>query len=82
MTVGHARDWLTLHSASRETYEGIRAFVDKRGIDYDAMRQRGAEGGSTEFLWGAPTWDCPKCNAGGLPEDFAFCGNCGTPRPN
>ena len=37
-TVGHARDWLAIHNRSPETREGIRAFVEKRPIDYDAIR--------------------------------------------
>ena len=40
-TIGHARDWLSLHNLSPETHEGIKAFVEKRPIDYAAMRKRG-----------------------------------------
>lgn len=43
MTVPHARDWLTLHNLSEETAEGTRAFVQKRPIDYAALRQRVSE---------------------------------------
>ncbi len=38
MTIGHARDWLTIHSGSRETAEGTRAFVEKRKPDYPMLR--------------------------------------------
>jgi len=34
MTVGHARDWLSLHNLSSEVKEGIKAFVEKRPVDY------------------------------------------------
>lgn len=72
MTVGHARDWLTLHFATREPFEGMRAFVEKRKPDY-----RAAGSDSPEFLHGPPVLTCPSCGAIGLPMDFAFCGKCG-----
>ena len=34
MTIGHARDWLTLHAGSFETAEGLRAFKNKEPMDY------------------------------------------------
>ncbi len=33
MTIGHARDWLTVHTSSEEVQEGVRAFVEKRPIN-------------------------------------------------
>jgi len=72
MTIGHARDWLTLHFATREPFEGMRAFVEKRKPDY---RASGSD--SPEFLHGSPALTCPSCGATGLPMDFAFCGKCG-----
>jgi len=39
MTIGHAKDWLTLHSDSAEVREGVRAFVEKRPIDYKNIRR-------------------------------------------
>lgn len=77
LTVGHARDWLTLHAGAAETHEGLRAFFEKRPVDYDGIRRRLASGGSTEFLWGPHTETCPACGAAPLPADFAFCGRCG-----
>lgn len=77
LTVGHARDWLTLHAGAPETHEGLRAFHEKRPVDYAGIRRRLAEGDSTEFLWGPHTRTCPSCGASGLPEAFAFCGRCG-----
>ena len=77
LTVGHARDWLSLHSGSPEVYEGFQAFRERRGVDYLGLRQRAAEGGSSEFLWGPPRRGCAACGAGGIPDGFTFCGNCG-----
>jgi len=37
-TIGHARDWLSLHNLSPEVHEGIQAFVEKRPIDYAKVR--------------------------------------------
>ena len=76
-TIGHAREWLSLHFATREPYEGMRAFVEKRPADYAGIRKSLAEGGAPEFLWGAPEKACPKCGAKGLPGAFDFCGACG-----
>src|SRR3990172_2581878 len=72
MTIGHARDWLTLHFATREPFEGMRAFLEKRKPDY---RASGSD--SPEFLHGSPALTCPSCGATGLPMNFAFCGKCG-----
>lgn len=77
MTIGHARDWLSLHYTSPEPREGMRAFVDKRRPDHLALRRRAASGGSSEFAWGPYERTCPSCGTTGLPADFAFCGACG-----
>jgi enoyl-CoA hydratase/carnithine racemase len=45
MTIGHARDWLTVHTGAEEIVEGIRAFNEKREIDYRGLRSRMANGG-------------------------------------
>jgi enoyl-CoA hydratase/carnithine racemase len=82
LTVGHARDWLTLHAGAAETYEGVTAFLQKRPVDYAGIRQRLRDGGSTEFLWGPHTRTCPACGTRGLPREFAYCGRCGTPLDN
>jgi enoyl-CoA hydratase/carnithine racemase len=42
MTVGHARDWLSLHNLSPEVHEGIRAFLEKRPVNYAAVRAQAA----------------------------------------
>jgi enoyl-CoA hydratase/carnithine racemase len=77
LTVGHARDWLTLHFTDTEPYEGMTAFVEKRPPDYRGLRRRAAEGGSSEYLFGPPTKMCAQCGAKGLPEGFKYCGVCG-----
>jgi len=77
LSVGHARDWLTLHFTDVEPYEGMTSFVEKRPPDYLGLRQRAAEGASSEFLFGPPAKTCTKCGAKGLPEAFKHCGVCG-----
>jgi enoyl-CoA hydratase/carnithine racemase len=81
-TIGHAREWLTLHFANREPHEGMSAFVEKRGPDVAGLRRDLAEGRGSEFLYGRPTRVCPRCSAKGLPADFPFCGRCGAPLPD
>ncbi len=39
LTIGHLRDWLTVHTPAPEIQEGIRAFIEKRPIDYRAVRR-------------------------------------------
>jgi enoyl-CoA hydratase/carnithine racemase len=78
MTIGHARDWLTIHNTAPETHEGEQAFAQKRKPDYDALRQKYAEDLSPEYFWGAPLQTCPHCGAKNLPHGFKFCGNCGS----
>jgi enoyl-CoA hydratase/carnithine racemase len=77
LTIGHARDWLTLHFTDAEPYEGMRAFVEKRAPDYLGLRRRAAEDQSSEYLHGPPTKSCPQCGAKGLAENFRHCGLCG-----
>lgn len=77
LTIGHVRDWLTLHAGAPETQEGIEAFHEKRPVDYAEIRRRLAEGQSTEYAWGPPVRTCPHCGAKHLPEGLAYCGNCG-----
>lgn len=77
LTVGHARDWLSVHFASLEPMEGMWSFVEKRKSDYMGLRKKAAEGKSSEFAWGAYSKNCSKCGAKNMPEDFKHCGNCG-----
>lgn len=76
-TIGHARDWLSLHYTSWEPMEGMNAFVEKRPADYVKLRQRAAEGKSSEFMWGAYARECLACGAKYLPDEFEYCGKCG-----
>jgi enoyl-CoA hydratase/carnithine racemase len=39
-TIGHARDWLAVHSATEETKAAIMAFNEKRKPDYKAIREK------------------------------------------
>jgi enoyl-CoA hydratase/carnithine racemase len=78
-TVGHAGDWLALHYASYEPWEGMRAFVQKREPRYMHLRRLAANGESSEFVWGPPLLDCAACGAEGIPESFQYCGACGSP---
>ena len=81
LTVGHARDWLTVHADAPETREGITAFHEKRPVDYAGIRKRFAQGGSPDFPWGPYARRCPSCGASPLPEEFRYCGQCGEPLP-
>ncbi len=38
-TIGHARDWLSIHNLSPEVAEGMQAFVEKRPVDYEKTRK-------------------------------------------
>lgn len=80
-TIGHARDWLTLHSGMSETAEGMQAFVEKRRVDYHGLRERAAAGRYAEIPHGPPTKECPRCGTWGLPEGHKFCGACGSELP-
>lgn len=51
LTIGHARDWLAIHNLSPEVAEGMRAFVDKRPVDYAKLRgvdSKGSRGQGSE----------------------------------
>lgn len=76
-TIGHARDWLAIHYTSWEPLEGMTAFVEKRPSRYRLLRQRAAQGKSSEFVWGPYVKTCPSCGAQALPEEFSHCGVCG-----
>lgn len=76
MTLPHAREWLTLHTASYETAEGVRAFGEKRLPDYGEVRRRLAAGEGAQ-QWGPEVGRCGSCGAAGLPVRFTHCGVCG-----
>src|SRR6476646_1173506 len=66
LTVGHARDWLSIHADADETAEGLEAFHNKRPVDYQGVREKLAYGQVA----------CPDCGAL-MPAGFKFCGDCG-----
>jgi enoyl-CoA hydratase/carnithine racemase len=39
LTIGSVRDWLTVHTSAPEITEGIKAFAEKRPIDYEKIRE-------------------------------------------
>ena len=39
LTIGSVRDWLTVHTSAPEIAEGIKAFAEKRPIDYEKIRR-------------------------------------------
>ncbi len=45
LTIGHLRDWLTVHTSALEIQEGIKAFNEKREIDYKGLRRKIANAG-------------------------------------
>jgi enoyl-CoA hydratase/carnithine racemase len=76
-TIGHARDWLSIHFATWEPLEGMSAFVEKRPPAYRRLRERAASGGPSEFPWGPYVRECQACGARNLPAEFERCGMCG-----
>ncbi len=68
VTVGHARDWLTMHVPSAETAEGINAFKQKRPMDYAGLRAQ---------IGRPQTKTCPNCGTAGLPAESLYCLRCG-----
>ena len=76
-TVGHAQEWLALHFTSPEPQEGMKAFAEKRPVDWVGIRSKWAEDRSPEYAWGAPGAKCGKCGSDSMPEGFSFCGKCG-----
>lgn len=77
-TIGHARDWLSVHFTTWEPLEGMGAFVEKRPANPRMLRERAAAGLSSEFPWGSYRSECTNCGAKNLPVEFEFCGQCGT----
>ncbi len=78
-TVPHAQEWLALHFATAEPFEGMHAFVDKRPARVAELRQRIAKDGSGDYLHGSPSRSCGSCGETGLAEQFRYCGRCGSP---
>lgn len=60
LTIGHGRDWLAIHNTSPETWEGVRAFNQKRAPDYAEIRRRWAEDDAPEWLSGEIPGEKPQ----------------------
>jgi enoyl-CoA hydratase/carnithine racemase len=75
MTIGHARDWLTLHAGAYETAEGIRAFKEKKEIPYAKIRCKFA-GPAQTYTASVALKECSSCKTS-VPTTLKFCGNCG-----
>jgi enoyl-CoA hydratase/carnithine racemase len=54
LTIGHGRDWLTIHNTSPETWEGVQSFNEKREANYGEIRRRWAEDDGPEWIEGKP----------------------------
>lgn len=78
MTIGHARDWLTLHAGSLETAEGLRAFRQKRPMDYPKIHCKQA-GPTPPFSPDLELSPCAGCQSP-QPSTFAYCSACGKKR--
>jgi enoyl-CoA hydratase/carnithine racemase len=76
MTIGHARDWLSLHAGSFEVQRGLESFRTKTEIDYDAIRKQ-TTGGNHSAQERSSTNSCSTCKES-IPSIYAFCGHCGT----
>ena len=65
------------HNDHPDLVEGTQAFVEKRAARYALLRERAAQGQSSETPWGAWVQACEACGAKGLPADHGYCGACG-----
>ena len=52
LTIGHGRDWLSIHNTSPETREGVQSFLGKRRPDYEEIRRRWTEDDRPEWPGG------------------------------
>jgi enoyl-CoA hydratase/carnithine racemase len=75
LTIGHARDWLTLHAGDSETIEGLRSFRRKTDINYGTIHSKEA-GQAPAFAPQTELAACPTCQEQ-MPSTFKFCGSCG-----
>jgi enoyl-CoA hydratase/carnithine racemase len=75
LTIGHARDWLSLHAGSQEVAHGLESFDKKQEMNYQAIR-RNAQQPTSIYSPGVSTKNCNSC-AKSMPSTFSFCGNCG-----
>ena len=71
LTIGHARDWLAVHSGSAETREAVTAFHEKRRPDFEGLRA-----GYVAASAAGSIRRCEGCG-GEVPTPYSFCGFCG-----
>lgn len=76
LTIGHARDWLSLHAGSYEVGQGLTAFGNKEPMPYPKIRCKAA-GDQQMFSASTELRNCQSCNAE-QPTGFKFCGQCGS----
>ncbi|MBA2557609.1 MAG: enoyl-CoA hydratase/isomerase family protein [Chloroflexi bacterium] len=55
LTIRGAREWLTVHAASREVAEGLASFEEKRPVDYERLRGGPAARGTATDAAPQPT---------------------------
>ncbi len=67
LTVGHLRDWLAVHMPTLEIQEGIKAFNERRPVNYDMLREQKSSNLKICF-------NCGKK----VSPDFKFCVYCGS----
>jgi len=77
MTVGHARDWLSLHAGSSEVAYGLESFRTKTEIDYAAVRKEASLANRARADGQTAGTTCHNCQQS-VPAANAFCGQCGT----
>lgn len=76
MTIGHARDWLSLHACSLEVSAGLKSFSNKTDINYKMIREFAALP-LPPFQPGLQSTTCKKCKST-MAASFVYCGNCGS----
>lgn len=76
--MSQAREWLSLHFPSTESREGFGAFFEKRPISPESSWKAIDAKRVTVAPFGGYSVTCNSCGTTNLPEDFKFCGTCGS----
>lgn len=71
------RESWTLLTLVPDLMKSCQAFMDKKAPDWAGMRLEQLKNKTTYHYWGALTKSCAKCGTGNLPDNMAYCGNCG-----
>jgi enoyl-CoA hydratase/carnithine racemase len=72
-----AKAWFSLNMGSMEPTEGLGAFQDRRTPEMQAIRDEMAGGRDPRVPFGPYGTECPECGSEYLPDDSAFCLECG-----